>query len=520
MIPRTTMRDALRDPALFALILPGDSWHPARVLLIAAAGEELTDDEREVFRKLTGRSREPGKMCRELVAIFGRRGGKTMMLAVFVCWIAALVDHSDKLGLASGVALIISRDQRAALVMLDYVEKILSSSPFLAQLIVSRTADSIFLSNNISIEVRPCNKISSRGMTAVTICADEAGHWFTSADVANPDYAVLGAARPALLTTGGPVLMASSVYAKHGVLFDSFKKYYGPDGPSDTIVAYGTSRDLNPSLSEQEINREIERDPLQNRAEYLSEWRSDVEGFIAREVVERCVREYVELPPMPNTVYVCFVDPASGVPGGDSYAICIAHKLGDRVVIDVIREIQAPFDAFEVIDNVLVPLCKAYRISKVFGDNYAGELAKLPVRRAGIGYELAEKHTSQLYLDPFLGMLNAGKLDLPNHERAINQICSLERSALRSGRDQISHPPRSHDDIANAIAGAVDLARGHSGYTLEPFQPGYVDRDTAPTPPVPEADRRLHSLYASMLGPPSKPPPVLWPPKPRNFWPW
>jgi hypothetical protein len=41
---------------------------------------------------------------------------------------------------------------------------------------------------------------------------------------------------------------------------------------------------------------------------------------------------------------------------------------------------------------------------------------------------------------------------------AVNQICSLERSVQRSGRDQISHPTHGRDDIANAIAGVVDVA--------------------------------------------------------------
>src|SRR5262249_40118306 len=107
---------------------------------------------------------------------------------------------------------------------------------------------------------------------------------------------------------------------------------------------------------------------------------------------------------------------------------------------------------------------------------------KEPVRRIGIGYELAAKHKSQLYADPFLGILIARKIDLPRNDRAINQICSLERSVQRSGRDQISHPPHAHDDVANAIAGVVDLVYSRSGYTLAPFSPDFVDLDRRPPP--------------------------------------
>ena len=62
MKPRISMREALRDPDLFGSVLSGSSWYGWRVLLIAAAGEELTDDERVEFKRLTGRAREPGKM--------------------------------------------------------------------------------------------------------------------------------------------------------------------------------------------------------------------------------------------------------------------------------------------------------------------------------------------------------------------------------------------------------------------------------------------------------------------------
>src|SRR5262245_39173109 len=94
---RISMREALVEPEIFGRVLQGDSWFGWRVLLIAAAGEELTDAERVKFKRLTGREREPGKMVRDMIAIFGRRAGKTLALAVFDVWIAALCDHRDVL---------------------------------------------------------------------------------------------------------------------------------------------------------------------------------------------------------------------------------------------------------------------------------------------------------------------------------------------------------------------------------------------------------------------------------------
>ena len=59
MKPRISLRDALSDPHLLAHVLCDPSWLPWRVLLIAAMGEALTDDERPIFTQLTGRAREP-----------------------------------------------------------------------------------------------------------------------------------------------------------------------------------------------------------------------------------------------------------------------------------------------------------------------------------------------------------------------------------------------------------------------------------------------------------------------------
>jgi hypothetical protein len=112
-----TMRRALEDPELFGAILPGASWAGWRVLLIASMGEELTDAERETFKALTGREREPLTRIDELWAIIGRRGGKTRAIAVLAAYLAALVDYSDIL--APGARHVPIENRRTMLDRLD-----------------------------------------------------------------------------------------------------------------------------------------------------------------------------------------------------------------------------------------------------------------------------------------------------------------------------------------------------------------------------------------------------------------
>jgi hypothetical protein len=89
VIPRITLRKALADRQLLGGALGGESWQAWRALLIAAMGEE----EREIFRKLTGREREPDQRVEELVCVVGRRGGKSRAMATLACYVAGLCEH-------------------------------------------------------------------------------------------------------------------------------------------------------------------------------------------------------------------------------------------------------------------------------------------------------------------------------------------------------------------------------------------------------------------------------------------
>jgi len=53
MRPSISLRKAFADPNLLGDALPGPTWRAWRVLLIAAMGEKLTNDERAIFTKLT-----------------------------------------------------------------------------------------------------------------------------------------------------------------------------------------------------------------------------------------------------------------------------------------------------------------------------------------------------------------------------------------------------------------------------------------------------------------------------------
>lgn len=452
MRPTITIRKALADKKLLGNFLSGESWFAWRVLLIAAMGEKLTDDERPTYTKLTGRSAEPLQRVEELCAVIGRRGGKSRAMATLACYIAALCKHKLSHG-EKGILLCIAPDQRQAAIVLDYTAAAFEQSPILRQLIANRTADTLELTNGISIEVRAASFRRLRGPTYIAVIADEAGFWYSDELSSNADTEILNAVRPGLATTGGPLIVASSPYAKRGVLWETYRRHYGPDGDPLVLVAQGTSRDFNPSLPQSVVDRALERDHAAASAEYLAQFRADIETFVPYEVVQACVGDHVEMAPISKQHYSAFVDPSGG--SADSFTMAISHRDGERVVVDATREVRPPFSPEAVIDD-FAALLKTYRIRKVTGDRYAGEFPRELFRKRGIEYCCAEKPKSDLFRD-MLPLLNSGRISLPKSERLANQLCGLERRVSRSGKDSIDHGPGGHDDLANAVAGAADL---------------------------------------------------------------
>jgi hypothetical protein len=449
----STMREALADPHLLGNVMLGDSWAPWRALLIAAMGEPLRDTERELFSRVTGRQNEPRVRIEELWAVVGRRGGKTRSAAVLACYLGALCDHSAKLAPGErGLVLFLAQNVKQSQVAFNYCSAIFSDVPLLRDLVVRSTSDTISLNNGIDLEIRAASFRGLRGVTAVAVIADEAAFWHSDELSANADAEILNAVRPSLATTGGPLIVISSPYSQAGEVYETHRRHYGAQGDPKILVAQGASRDFNPSLPQSVVDRALERDAAVASAEYLGQFRSDIQNFVSRAVVEACVSRGVhERAYIKDVNYIAFVDPSGG--SSDSMTLAIAHREKDVAILDSVRERKSPFNPSDVVSE-FADVLRSYKIGVVRGDRYAGEWPREAFAKHAIEYKAADNPKSDIYLG-VLPALNSARVDLLDNQRLIAQLCGLERRTGRGGKDSIDHRPGSHDDVANCVCGAV-----------------------------------------------------------------
>src|SRR5262249_8107788 len=154
---------------------------------------------------------------------------------------------------------------------------------------------------------------------------------------AEPDAEIVNAIRPAMATIPGAMLLcASSPYSRRGALYDAWRKHFGKDG-DDVLVWQAPTRTMNPSVRQTFIDQHLAEDPARASAEYLAEFRSDIEGFVSREAAEACVVQgRFELPPTSRGGYVAFVDPSGG--SADSMTLAVARREQDgRAVLVALR---------------------------------------------------------------------------------------------------------------------------------------------------------------------------------------
>ena len=447
---------AMNSPALFQPFFAGASWDGWRTILKGAFALPMSDGEREFFRTIAERD-PPTSRVRELWIIAGRRAGKDSIASVIAAHSAALFNQNGRLRRGErALVMCLACEREQAKIVMNYTQSFFNDIPALRSMVTRRTASGFELNNGIDIAIATNSFRSVRGRPVLCAILDEVSFWRDDAS-ATPDEETYAAVKPGMATLPGAMLIGiSTPYRKAGLLYKKFRDHYGHDG--DILVVRAASMTLNPTLDQAIIDQAFADDPALASAEWMAEFRSDIDAFVSRDVIDAAVVPgRHELPPTPGITYMPFVDPAGGS-GQDSMVLSIFHhdRERDRFVQDLVRERRPPYSPADVTAEFVAAL-KAYHCSKVTGDNWGGEYLRQPFRAGGVEYDVSKIVVNEIYRDA-LPLLNSGKVELLDLPKQSTQFVNLIRITSRTGKDTITHPKNQHDDLANAACGALLLA--------------------------------------------------------------
>ncbi|MEN6559262.1 MAG: hypothetical protein ABFD52_00620 [Acidobacteriota bacterium] len=429
---------------------PNDTWAAWTILLKGLYGLPLDEDELSLFQHFTGRETARSEGYHSALCVSGRRSGKSRISGLITAYEALWGGHEKELAPGErGWAFCISNDRQQSQIVLGYVRSLLSLFP---DMIERETADEIFLCNGTAVGVKTCSFKGVRGFSTIAVVADEIAFW-RDENSANPAEEVITAILPSM-KPNARLIAISTVYKKSGYLYQTYKNAFAKD--SDELVFHAITTEMNPTFSQATIDRLILRDPLRYRSEFYSEFRDDISDFLNEDLVRGAATRSLSLPD-PKLRYVAHIDPSGG--RNDSFALAICHREGEKVLLDRIEERRPPFDPSKIAEE-FAGILKSYGCHCVSSDRYAGEWVAEAFRKQGIRVDVSDLSASDLYLEG-QALFTMARCEIINDERLIVQLLSLERRTGRSGKDIVLHPDNSHDDLCNAVVGAlVFAARG------------------------------------------------------------
>src|SRR5262245_24219249 len=304
----------MRLDKLFGKYFSGDSWEFWVTFCKVLFNEPLSPEQKQIYERHTGRTELPQNLTRECWAICGgRRGGKSLVAALLCVFISTFRDHSKYLkGGERGIVMCMAADRSQAQIIFRYVLDFLQSIPMLKSMIESSTQESIRLTNNIVIRVVTSNFRTIRGSTVVAAVCDEIAFW-RSDESSNPDYEVLRALRPSMLTVKDPLLLCiSSPHSKKGALWSAYSQNYGRNDLS-VMVWQASTLECNPTVDQSVIDAAYAEDPASASAEYGAMFRSDLESYVdVAQLQSLVIPDRRELSYQRIFKYFGFTDPSGG----------------------------------------------------------------------------------------------------------------------------------------------------------------------------------------------------------------
>lgn len=462
------LSEAMADPKLFGRTFAGATFWGWRTVAKILDGRRLDARELALYRELTGREQPPSDPFSEAYFVMARRSGKTLFAAAVGLY-AALQDYRARLGPGEVATIaLIASDRRQARQLMRYVKGLIAGSPLIAAEVANVTAEGVEFRHGTMLEIHVASFRSTRGYSYAAVILDELAFYRDDLS-ANPDVELVRAVRPGLANLNGLLLGLSSPHSRRGHLFDMYQRHFGK--ASDVLVIQAAARVLNLALKQSAVDRSRAEDPTAARSEWDAQFREDVSQWLADELIDTAL-EPGRLPQGDRDAPVAFVDMSGG--RHDASVLAIAHAetapmipqdpfrthgtLAPPIVrLDALHCVPAPHEPAVVVER-FAKVLEEHRLHRVVGDRYAGAWVADAFEKAGITYEAADLDKSSIYNEA-LPLFAERRVELLDDKRLVTELRLLERRPRAGGRpDAVDHPPRAHDDCANACAGALWLA--------------------------------------------------------------
>ena len=422
----------------------GESFALVRAIGNVILGQPVPETERAAVLACLGGRALPTTQPSETWLLAGRRAGKTLLCAALAVYVAAFRDYRRVLGPGERAQIMaLAGDRRQARQLVNYVEGLLHQSPLLAAQVERTTAEAIHLRSRTSIEVHVSNYRHVRGFTLAAAFADEIAFWRDSRIRQSRSRSPRGVASGVGDGSRLAAVCPSTVYARKGAAWQASRDHFGHD--SDVLVIVAPSRTLNATIPERVVQRALADDEPRARAEWLCEWRGDVENFVSLDIVQAAITPGITgAPAGAGDRITAFLDPSGG--SSDSFTLWIGHFAHGRDVLDLVHEWRPPFNPSVVVAGSAA-LLRDYGLDRATSDNYAGVWPRSAFAAHNVRVAVSPKAKSDLNA-ALLPRLNSRSVDLLAAPRLVAQLCGLERRVGPSGRDRVDHRPGSHDDLA------------------------------------------------------------------------
>ena len=396
-----------------------------------------------------------------LAAVCGARAGKTYLLVALRLVYGMLT--RDLRSLARGqraVALVIAPNDKLRQEAINYALGAIANSPWRGWLQLPRgaTPDDIVSSFAVS---RPDGKTvtfeggvatrggyGGRGRSFVDVGLDECA-FFRDSTYAVSDVEVYRAVSARVLP-GGQVILASTPWAKSGLLYDMFS---ANDGKHETALAVrAPTLLLNPQDWVHEIvRREMARDADNANREYGAQFMTA--GSLACFDPDLLQRNVVEnYMPQPGDVLRAGMD--LGFRSDSSALVVVLARAGIVYPVHVLElrpEEGKPLSPEQTIAT-FAGVLKGYGIPFAMGDGHYKETATENLAKYGLGFLDAPTSPAEAYVRT-RNLLKDERLKLPDDARLLQQAKEVQAVPLSGGGLSIHHPrwrSGGHGDLCAA----------------------------------------------------------------------